>query len=153
MILRRLRAAAILAVTWGVLWAPFGVALYLGLGMSVGDMPLTWRDAWHLAGLGAAVAGSWGVVSGGLFALALATAERRGSIDRLRRWRVVLWGAIGGAAFPAAVTTVLVAGMGNFNPGKVLLLITSSAVGAVYGAIVAALLLAAARGQSPGEAA
>ena len=147
--LRRLRATAVLAVAWGVLWAPFGIALYLALGMWVeGLRSPSWRDTYNLIRLGAMVGGAWGLLSGAIFSLALAAAERRGSIERLARRRVMLWGALSGVVFPT-IAIATIASQQRIPDGDRLFLLGVTVTSVVYGALVAGALLAAARGPAP----
>jgi hypothetical protein len=151
-ILRRLRAAAVLAVAWGILWVPFGIALQLVLVIWVMPHFPTWRDAWHLVLQGTMAGAVWGLASGALFSLALAAAERRGAVERLAGARVVLWGALSGVAFPIVMIALLMAQTdARFDDiiGPFVLM----GAGLAYGALVGSALLSAARSGSPAEAA
>lgn len=93
-VLRRLRGLVGIGVTWGVLWALFGVALVMGLR----------AFAPASAGEGALVVGRVlgfaGFVSGVAFGTLLTVAERRRNLQSLALWRAGLWGAIGAAVIP-----------------------------------------------------
>ncbi len=131
-----------LAIVWGVLWAPFGVLLVLALAAA--RFPISWRDALSLVAQGAVAGAVWGLVSGVLFSLALGAAERRGAVEKLAGRRVILWGALSGVMFPAVMIAVIMwrqrVGLDEVV-GPFLL----TGTGAVYGAIVGGLLLSAAR--------
>jgi hypothetical protein len=142
--LRRVRAAAVLALAWAVLWAPFGAVLFvLFAGWVVDDFWLSWRDLLRLLGRGAYFGGVWGLVSGAIFAAALGAAERRGGVEHLARRRVIGWGALSGAGFPMIAVLMLAASIrdgGVYLPG----LLAGMGVGALFGALVAGSLLSAA---------
>ena len=93
-LLRRLRGLAGIGLTWGLLWALFGVALVMGLRgfapASAGESPLVVGR----------VLGYAGFVSGVAFGTLLTVAERRRNLQSLVLWRAGLWGAIGAAVIP-----------------------------------------------------
>lgn len=93
-LLRRLRGLAGIGLTWGVLWALFGIALVMGI--RVFD-PAAAQEEALLVGR---VLGFAGFVSGLAFGTLLAIAERRRSLRTLSVWRAGLWGAIGAAIIP-----------------------------------------------------
>lgn len=93
-VLRRLRGLAGIGLTWGVLWALFGIALVLGI--RVFD-PASAQEGALLVGR---VLGFAGFVSGMAFGTLLAIAERRRNLRSLSVWRAGLWGAIGAALIP-----------------------------------------------------
>lgn len=97
-VLRRLRGLAGIGLTWGVLWALFGVALVLGI--RVFD-PASAQEGALVVGR---VLGFAGFVSGVAFGTLLAIAERRRSLQSLSVWRAGLWGAIGAALIPLLTT-------------------------------------------------
>ena len=96
-LVRRLRGAVGIALTWGGAWAVIGVALALGIGIlrpgeiDPGEGPVKV----------AAVLGLAGFLSGLGFAGLLAFGERRRTIRDLSLARVALWGFLGAAAIPA----------------------------------------------------
>jgi hypothetical protein len=95
-LLRRLRGAIGIGMTWGVLWAVIGLAL----GLIIGH--LRPGDIGPGEGLGkvAVVFGLLGLCSGLSFAGILSVAERRRTIHELSLGRVALWGSVGAAALP-----------------------------------------------------
>lgn len=152
--LRRLRAASVLALAWAVLWAPFGAAMYVLLIAWVVDFSLSRRDALYGAAGGTAAGAVWGVVSGTIFAAALAAVERSGGIERLARRRVISWGALSGAVFPVVLGATVASITGSVRGvSAILSLLAVVGAGALYGALVAGGLLAAASGAAPTEGA
>lgn len=144
MLLRRLRAAAVLGVMWALLCVPFGIALYFVMALWVSDLYVSGRDLWNLVVYGASIGAAWGLVSGLVFAAALAALERRGGVEHLARRRVVGWGALSGAALPITVLTLTV-------PLAVLLadivpFLMIVGAGTAYGGVVGGGLLTAALG-------
>jgi len=83
--LARIRGALLMALTWAVIWAPFGPLL----GMIV-DPDGTMDEPWILVGAGP------GFLCGLLFSVVLGIAERRRSLHELSLARVATWGAAGG---------------------------------------------------------
>jgi drug/metabolite transporter (DMT)-like permease len=99
-ILRRLRGALGIGLTWAVLWATFGLTMgFLILyfdpaSIDQGEDPVT------LAGL----LGTVGFTCGAIFAAVMSFAERRTPLRDLPLWRAALWGALGGVALPLLTT-------------------------------------------------
>ena len=95
-LLKKLRGAVGLAVTWGALWAAIFAAIVTVVGfidpdsIDPGEVPV------RVAMIGAV----YGLVSGAVVALLFAVAERRKTIRDLSLGRAALWGAIGTAVFP-----------------------------------------------------
>jgi hypothetical protein len=139
MLLRRLRAAVVLAVAWAVLWAPFGVATELLLAVWVTGLGLSGRDMLFLVGAGAVGGALWGLASGLLFSAALAAVERRGAVEHLERRRILGWGALSGAAFPTVLFAVIDQGSATLLDAIVAALAIIG-LSASYGALVASLL-------------
>jgi hypothetical protein len=83
--LARIRGAFLMALTWAVIWAPFGPLL----GMIV-DPDGTMDEPWI------AVGALPGFFCGLLFSIVLGIAERRRSLHELSLARVAIWGAAGG---------------------------------------------------------
>ena len=122
-LIRRIRAAVGIGVTWAVGWGVTGAVVFSGLWLALEPYQrarLTTFAApadFRLAATGAAAL--VGLISGMLFALLLAAAERERDIDKVSGWRTALlgavsslgifllgaWatGALAGAAIPAAV--------------------------------------------------
>ena len=104
LILRRLRGIAVSALTWAVLWGMLGASAYVVISLVAGSSgPRPALDVGYLAGLfgtGFRFFGSIGAIAGGLFATAVSLGERRRTFATLRPRRMVLWGALGGAALP-----------------------------------------------------
>ena len=122
-LVRRIRAALGIGVTWAVGWGVTGAAVFSGLWLALEpyqrDRLATFAAPtdFRLAATGAAAL--VGLVSGMLFALLLSAAERERDIDKVSGWRTALlgavsslgifllgaWamGALGGAAIPAVV--------------------------------------------------
>lgn len=136
-ILRVLRGIVTTALTWGVVWAPFGLVSY-GMAAAFGiDWPIG-----ILAGLvvGKAVTGA---ISGGVFGALLAVAGRRRTFDSLSLPWIAGLGAIGGALFPVATRVIMLTMTDIAIPVSVLLV--GLATSALLGAGCAAATLAIAR--------
>lgn len=83
--LARIRGAVLMALTWAVIWAPFGPVL----GMIL-DPDGTMDEPW------VAIGALPGFVCGLLFSVVLGIAERRRSLHELSLARVATWGALSG---------------------------------------------------------
>src|SRR5688500_12193793 len=83
--LARIRGALLMALTWAVIWAPFGPLL----GMIV-DPDGTMDEPWIVVGA------LPGFLCGLIFSVVLGIAERRRSLHELSLARVAIWGAAGG---------------------------------------------------------
>jgi len=144
-VLRKLRAALVIACVWAVVWMPIGLGLALYASSRApkpGDvifrpvsLPL-FVSAWS----------AWGAVSGALFAFILGFAERRRRVGTLSRVRSALWGALGCMTVPAGLTLIdalrTPPGVRGYGWGFPL---AALAVSAGLGAICAVLTLALAR--------
>lgn len=111
-ILRRLRGALGLAVTWGTLFATLSATL-LGVVVAFHLMPP------GILTPGLAIAAIFrafllGGISGLVFALALSRGERRSSVSTLSSRRVGAWGFIAGAVAFSAVAVAL--GLAHIAP-------------------------------------
>ena len=95
-LIRRLRGALGIGVTWGVLWAAIGLVL----GVTVGVVRPEVIGPGEGPGKVAAVLGFVGFLSGLGFAGLFSLAERRRTIQELSLGRVALWGLLGAAAIP-----------------------------------------------------
>lgn len=81
----RIRGAVLMALTWAVIWAPFGP-----LAGMILDPDGTMDEPWI------AVGALPGFLCGLVFSVVLAITERRRSINELSPARVAAWGAAGG---------------------------------------------------------
>ena len=99
-VLRRLRAMAVLGLSWGVVWAGLGAALGVIFGLvrpqdiGPGESPAAI----------ARILGVAGFISGAGFALTLSLLERGRTLLQVSLRRVALWGAAGGAIIPLLTT-------------------------------------------------
>ena len=103
--LRKLKAVLISSIIWGTVWVPLGVALGVYLSR---QNPVMTTDgvARNLSALSVILGATtvcyvWGAISGFLFALFVAAAERRGTLEQLSVRRFALWGAGASMALPA----------------------------------------------------
>ena len=98
--LHRIRAALVIGVLWAVVWAPVGAAVG-AYEPQTDDVqllvptPLLGTVMWFALGWGV-----MGAISGFLFALTLALAERGRTIATLSMGRVALWGGVGALVLP-----------------------------------------------------
>lgn len=96
-LLRKLRGALGIGVTWGVSWALLGALL----GILVGIVRPSDIDPGEGPATIARVLGFVGLISGIGFATLLSLTESRKSIRELSLVRAALWGFLGAAAIPA----------------------------------------------------
>lgn len=95
-LIRWLRGAVGIGVTWGVLWVVFGLVLLLIIGVvrpeeiDQGEGPAKVLPIFGLVGF----------LSGLGFAGVLSLAERRKTLHQLSLGRAALWGLLGGVAIP-----------------------------------------------------
>ena len=98
--LHRIRAALVIGILWSLVWAPVGAALG-AYEHQTSDfsllMPTPLLDTVMRFALGW---GFIGAISGFLFALALALAERGRTVATLSMGRVALWGGVGALILP-----------------------------------------------------
>jgi hypothetical protein len=137
-LVRWLRGALGIGVTWTVLWLVIGLLIYTVIRI------VDPADIGPGEGLGTAlpILGLVGFLSGLGFAALLSLAERRRTLHELPLWRVAFWGMLGSAAVPLLMGTD--ASMGGLT----------GALGATFAA--ASLAIArrgAARVDEPAEAA
>ena len=130
--LRRLRGILGTSVLWALVWALLGCLLLLAEAF-FGDHAHHVAQPARLVLMSVGFFGVWGAVSGGVFALALAIAERRRSIEQLSMWRVGAWGAIGGAALPALGTalSILEGSIARIAPQAAILFAITALLGAL----------------------
>jgi len=101
-ILRRLRGALGMAVTWGTLFATLSATI-LGFVVVFGLVPPgIFTPRLVIAAIVRAFA--LGGISGLVFALALSRGERRRSVSTLASGRVAAWGFVAGAGVFSAIT-------------------------------------------------
>lgn len=99
-LVRFLRGALGLGISYAVIWALFGLSvgfLVLALdpaSIDQGEDPIT------LAG----ILGTVGFVTGAVFAMVLAYAERQKNVSDLSLWRMAFWGGLAGLAMPLLTT-------------------------------------------------
>ena len=96
-LLRKLRGALGIGVTWGVSWAVLGALL----GIIVGIVRPSDIDPGEGPATIARVLGLVGLISGSGFAALLSLAESRKSLGELSLVRAAPWGFLGAAAIPA----------------------------------------------------
>lgn len=132
---RRLRGIVGTALVWAVAWTVGGVAVTIG-ALLARTSPSTLRF-WITALTSASVIWTiWGGVSGAAFASVLAIAERRRRVADLSMRRVAAWGALGGAAVPAAIALLVAADpYASSDRGGYIMLSVSLIASSVFGAI------------------
>ena len=138
--MRRLRGILVAAVIWAIVWLPLGLALpwlrRRPLDQCVYCPPsfvIRFLGIWTL----------WGALSGAIFAVVLAIAERRRTLADLSFARVAVWGAIGSLALPGAMTISDV--MRSAAPDSERFVLMALGIAAALGAGCAAGTLALAR--------
>jgi hypothetical protein len=102
LLLRRLRGILGTAVVWAIVWGALG-AVFLAaqsLWEHLEHDPYRTPSYGQLLARGFLIFSIWGAVSGAVFALALALAERKRSVSDLSMRRVATWGALGGVTLP-----------------------------------------------------
>ena len=117
--LRKLRGALGTALTWAVAWAVAGVAIVAFMYVWVGD---GWPDEfpfWEFARVYPLRLGLYGLMSGTLFAGALATIHRRRALGELKPAWVGLWGGLAGFLISAGGLGIAVASAGGLPLGPV----------------------------------
>src|SRR5688572_3836917 len=102
--LRRIRAALVLSVLWGIAWLPLGIGAMLLFGYYQ-DLPTAVRELGFFMLLGAA--------SGAVFSTLVAAFERRGTVDRLSPPRLALWGGTAGGLIPVLLAVIVKAQLGD----------------------------------------
>jgi hypothetical protein len=96
-VIRRVRAAVALGLTWSVPWAVAGVALITWRFLAFPRPDYSWRDLPGLAMTGALILGACGFVAGFIFAITLLTTADGRTLDELSLGYAVRWGGIAGA--------------------------------------------------------
>jgi hypothetical protein len=110
---RRLRAVFSTAILWGTVWA-FACAGFLTVASLVTGSSPFGAAMFEFILIGASLWGVSGAINGAGFALFLSFAERDRTLEQLSRGRMALWGALGGALFPA-VTYLLTLALPRFG--------------------------------------
>src|SRR5262245_24791770 len=101
--MRKLRAILTTAALWATVWV-LGTVAFLGVvRLFVEPVPLG-GALLEFVLVTSLLSAMTGLISGAAFAVALMVAERRRTLDALSKTRMAIWGAIGGAALPAALT-------------------------------------------------
>jgi hypothetical protein len=101
---RLFRGIGSVALTWGVAWGIAGALVTVALrSLKFGlppDLPLIEAELIRAG----TIFGIMGFLNGVVFAIALATRERRKSFNQLVPSRVALWGVLGGVSYPLFFT-------------------------------------------------
>ena len=95
-LLRKLRGALGIGLTWGVLWAAIGFLT----GVIIGIVDPDSIDPGESPLIAGAIVGVVGFISGVGFSVLLSLTEARKSIRDLSPARAALWGMLGAAALP-----------------------------------------------------
>ena len=108
MTLRRIRAVLVSLLLWGVVWAPIGAVIGLvhyltPPSWALVDVPPSFARLVTAVLRFGATWGLLGAISGALFALVLAFAERNHSVANLSLARVTIWGVLGAVILPGTV--------------------------------------------------
>lgn len=117
--LRKLRGALGMALTWAVAWGLGGLLLAVVLYvLGPGFGPISF---WTLAPALAARTGMLGFVGGGAFATVLGTIHRKRRLGELGALPMALWGALAGLVMPVAGIAVIVGAAGGGIPLRAIL--------------------------------
>ena len=108
---RRIVAVISLAILWALEWAVLGAlfgvyGFYFWENYALLNPPFWAGPFWTVVLVTAISFAKAGALSGALFALVLALAERRQSVDHLRLSRVILWGIIGAWLVPGTLLLI-----------------------------------------------
>jgi hypothetical protein len=152
MIWHRIRGVLGISIVWAVAWLPLAVGL--GLYRYWSDAPYRNLLPNKLEGFLAHMANAVGLgmlagaVSGAIFAVILALAERNRTLSNLSIRRLAIWGGIGASLLPATFLSLeaFVFTHGNWWSGATIVLGIAAALGA---ASAAATLKLANRGSEP----
>jgi hypothetical protein len=136
-LLRRVRGAIGMGITWALGWTPIGALAGATLAVVFGPgIPLFWAMK-----LNAVVFGVLGLIGGTIFSTVLRLTEGRRTFDELTLPRFTLWGALGGVVLGGVTVALGLWGAGNL-PGVAAML---TGITTVLGAASAAGTLAIAR--------
>jgi hypothetical protein len=94
--LRKCRGMLGVAITWGAVWAAVFALIAFVIGIFDPDSIDPGEGPLPISGIGAV----FGAVSGIVFGVLLALAERRKTLEDLSLIRVALWGAVATAVYP-----------------------------------------------------
>jgi hypothetical protein len=140
---RRARGLVGAAVTWGIVGALIGGAMFLARYQPWERDVSRWgRLLTNLAAFMGAGA-LWGSVCGLAFGLVLLRAGRNRHLHQLSSARLTLMGAVAGAAFPMLLYTPIVLMRGSFGAVPFYAMLTG--ISAVFGAVCARAIFALAR--------
>lgn len=112
--LHRVRAVTVTALMWSIAWLPVGII--------EGSFRYLTQSPYHAVPIGDHLRWSatfWmvlGAVSGVCFAVILAAAERRSTLDDMKLRRMAIWGGLGAVAVPIMTLLSLVLVGGEFVP-------------------------------------
>jgi hypothetical protein len=117
--IRRIRAIIILALIWAVAWGVLGALLgayrfYRGGSYAIIDPPIWAGPFWTVVLVFAIGFAKAGAVSGALFAIVLALAERNRSVAHLHLGKVTLWGIVGSLLIPGSIMMIQLAKYGTY---------------------------------------
>lgn len=140
-ILRKLRGILGTALVSSIAWAPLGLLWALALWVLTQREFRTQNIPFPPVGAIVLMCGAWGFIAGALFATMLAVFEyRRTKLESISRVRVVVFGAIAGAALPITLPQLLT--LSFISP--VVVMIAS----AIYGIGISVGMLELARAKS-----
>lgn len=124
---RRVRGVVGMTAIWTVGWVLAMLPLRVWDSL---DLPASQRLGHFLHGVG--YSARWGALSGLSFALLMLLAERSGSLQDLRGWRLALWGTLAALVLPAILLVLAPANypLSEPTPGMLLeALVWSAAFG------------------------
>jgi len=153
MILRRLRAVLVTALIWACLWLPVGliIGIYRSFKLqSYEGVPwaLPSLEQFLMAILvNVAAWMTWGAFSGAVFAVLLASIERRRDVSALSVRRTATWGTLGAVALPTIVLAAFLAVEPEFS--LLSLAVWPLTISALAGAASAATTLLLAKRAGP----
>jgi hypothetical protein len=105
----RIRAGLSIVAIWAVTWCLAGLAILIAIHvLSPSASSFVYGSGAHRMRMLLTALSQWtaaGALSGTAFVAAVRVAGMRHSISALRRYRLPLWGALGGILLPAAFTT------------------------------------------------
>jgi hypothetical protein len=161
MILRRLRAVLITALIWAFLWLPVGLiaGIYRSFTLQSYDgvpwAPPTLEQFVMAVLVNVAAWMTWGAISGAVFAVLLASIERRRDVSALSLRRTATWGTLGAVALPTIILAAFLAVEPEFSLLSLAVwpLTISALAGAVSGATTLLLAKRAGAALSSGGAA
>ena len=140
---RFLRGLLGAALTWGVVGAAVGAAMFFGR-YQPWTLPLeSWGRGFRLLGMFMGTGAAWGAACGLAFGLVVRAAAKHARFEELSAWRFVAWGALAGAAFPGLLYGAFVLRTGLY--GAIPLYSTLTGISALLGAGLGRVILAVAR--------